>query len=104
MDRAGYGLIETIRVREERLPFLDRHLARLGRSLGELGLPKPSQDVPALVRPFAATGAAVLRGEVWDGGASVTVRGLPSLGPPVVITPSGRPQPHPHQLTGRGHP
>src|SRR3989449_2972953 len=79
MDKAGYGLIETMRVREERIPFLDRHLARLGRSLGELGLPKPSQDVPALVRPFAATGDAVLRVEVRDGRASVTVRELPSL-------------------------
>src|SRR5438046_8900660 len=74
MDKAGYGLIETMRVREERIPFLERHLARLGRSLGELGLPKPAQDVPALVRPFAATGDAVLRVEVRGGRASVTVR------------------------------
>src|SRR5437870_1959841 len=71
VDKAGYGLIETIRVREERIPFLDRHLARLGRSLGELGLPKPSQDIPALVRPFAATGDAVLRVEVRAGRARV---------------------------------
>src|SRR5436853_2348789 len=101
MDRAGYGLIETIRVREERLPFLDRHLARLGRSLGELGLPKPSQDVPALVRPFAATGDAVLRVVVRDGRASVTVRELPSLAPPVVITASEPHQPYPHKTTER---
>src|SRR2546425_8039899 len=71
MDKAGYGLIETMRVRDGRIPFLERHLARLGRSLGELGLPKPSQDVPSLVRPFAATGDAVLRVEVRDGRASV---------------------------------
>src|SRR2546426_1144331 len=75
MDKAGYGLIETMRVREERIPFLDRHLARLGRSLGELGLPKPSQDVPALVRPFAATGDAVLRVEGRDGRAASTRAG-----------------------------
>jgi len=101
MDKAGYGLIETMRVREERIPFLDRHLARLGRSLGELGLPKPSQDVPALVRPFAATGDAVLRVEVRDGRASVTVRELPSLAPPVVITASEPHQPYPHKTTER---
>ena len=101
MDKAGYGLIETMRVREERIPFLDRHLARLGRSLGELGLPKPSQDVPALVRPFAAIGDAVLRLEVRDGRASVTVRELPSLAPPVVITASEPHQAYPHKTTER---
>src|SRR5438034_7927065 len=101
MDKAGYELIETMRVREERIPFLERHLARLGRSLGELGLPKPSQDVPALVRPFAATGDAGLRVEVRDGRASVTVRELPSLAPPVVITASEPHQPYPHKTTER---
>jgi len=101
VDKAGYGLIETMRVREERIPFLDRHLARLGRSLGELGLPKPSQDVPALVRPFAAIGDAVLRLEVRDGRASVTVRELPSLAPPVVITASEPHQAYPHKTTER---
>src|SRR5438552_4930305 len=101
MDKAGYELIETMRVREERIPFLDRHLARLGRSLGELGLPKPSQDIPALVRPFAATGDAVLRVEVRDGRASVTVRELPSVAPPVVTTASEPHQPYPHKTTER---
>jgi len=101
MDKAGYGLIETMRVREGRIPFLDRHLARLGRSLGELGLPKPSQDVVALVRPFAGTGDAVLRLEVHDGRASVTVRDLPALAPPAVITASEPHQPYPHKTTER---
>ena len=101
MDKTGYGLIETMRVRDGRIPFLERHLARLGRSLGELGLPKPSQDVAALVRPFAGTGDAVLRVEVRDGRASVTVRELPQLGPPAVITASEPHQPYPHKTTER---
>jgi branched-subunit amino acid aminotransferase/4-amino-4-deoxychorismate lyase len=101
VDKAGYGLIETMRVRDGHIPFLDRHLARLGRSLGELGLPKPSQDVAALVRPFAGTGDAVLRVEVRDGRASVTVRELPQLGPPAVITASEPHQPYPHKTTER---
>jgi len=101
VDKPGYGLIETMRVRDGRIPFLERHLARLGRSLGELGLPKPSQDVAALVRPFAGTGDAVLRVEVRDGRASVTVRDLPALGPPAVITASEPHEPYPHKTTER---
>src|SRR6266542_3477903 len=49
MKQVGYGLIETMRVRRGRIPFLDRHLARLERSRRELGLPQPSQEVTALV-------------------------------------------------------
>src|SRR5881296_79392 len=101
MDKTGYSLIETMRVRDGRIPFLERHLARLERSLRELGLPRPSQDVAALVRPFAGTGEAVLRVEVCDGRATVTVRELPALDPPVVITASEPHQPYPHKTTER---
>jgi branched-subunit amino acid aminotransferase/4-amino-4-deoxychorismate lyase len=90
-----------MRVRDGSIPFLERHLARLGRSLGELGLPKPSQDVVALVKPFAGTGEAVLRLEVRDGRASVTVREPPPLGPPAVITASEPHRPYPHKTTER---
>ena len=101
MDKSGYGLIETMRVRDGSIPLLDRHLARLGRSLGELGLPKPSQDVVALVRSFAETGDAVLRLEVRDGRASVTVREPPPLASPAVITASEPHEPYPHKTTER---
>src|SRR6266516_3832210 len=90
MDQPGYGLIETIRVRDGRIPFLERHLARLAGSLAELRLPTPSQDVAPLVRPFAGTGDAVLRVEVREGRASVTVRERPPLDPPAVITATER--------------
>ncbi len=101
MDQPGYGLIETIRVRDGRIPFLERHLARLAGSLAELRLPTPSQDVARLVRPFAGTGDAVLRVEVRDGRASVTVRDLPPLDPPAVITASEPHRPYPHKTTER---
>src|SRR5712691_2375410 len=101
MNRAGYGLIETMRVRNGHIALLEQHLARLERSLLELGLPQPSQDVAALVGPFAGTGEAVLRVEVCDGRASVTVRDLPPLDPPVVITASEPHQPYPHKTTER---
>ena len=101
MDQPGYGLIETIRVRDGRIPFLERHLARLAGSLAELHLPTPSQDVARLVRPFAGTGDAVLRVEVRDGRASVTVRDRPPLDPPAVITASEPHHPYPHKTTER---
>src|SRR5213593_1873445 len=90
-----------MRVHDGRIPFLEPHLARLGRSLGELGLPKPSQDIVALVQPFAGIGEAVLRLEVRDGRASVTVRELPLLGPPTLITASEPHQSYPHKTTER---
>jgi len=101
VDKAGYGLIETMRVRGGSIPFLDRHVARLARSVAELGLPRPKQDIAALVAPFSGTGNAVLRVEVLDGRASVTVRELPSLAPPVVITASEPHQAYPHKTTER---
>jgi branched-subunit amino acid aminotransferase/4-amino-4-deoxychorismate lyase len=97
----GLGLIETMRVRDGRIPFLERHLARLERSLDALSLRRPSQNVAALVTPFAGTGDAVLRIEVSDGRAAVTVRELPSLEPPAVITASEPHLPYPHKTTER---
>jgi 4-amino-4-deoxychorismate lyase len=101
MRQAGLGLIETMRVREGRIPLLPRHLTRLVRSGSELGLRAPSQDVAALVAPFAETGEAVMRVEVEDGRATVTVRALPSLEPPAVITASAPHQPYVHKTTER---
>ena len=105
MERAGFGLIETMRVRDGRIPFLERHLARLTRSLAALGLPPPpahpSRDVAALVTPFAECGEAVLRVVVETGRASVTVRELPRLEPPRVITVAEVHQRYPHKTTDR---
>src|ERR1043166_3021283 len=101
MGERGYGLIETMRVREGRIPLWSRHLARLERSLRELDLSTPSQDLVALVTPFAGTGDAVLRLEVRDGRASVTVRASPALEPPAVIAASEPHQPYRHKTTER---
>src|SRR5256885_8459078 len=90
-----------MRVRGGRIPFMDRHLVRLERWLGGLGLARPSQAVAALVRPFAGTDEAVLRVEVRDGRASVTVRDLPPLDPPAVVTASEPHVPYPHKTTER---
>ena len=101
MPPPGYGLVETLRVRDGRLPFLDRHLARLTRSLQALALPTPTRDVVGLVQPFAGTEDAVLRIDVCDGRATVTVRALPALIAPAVITASEHHVPYPHKTTER---
>src|SRR3977135_1702478 len=80
-----------MRVREGRIPFLERHLARLERSLQELGLPRPARDVAALVTPFAGTGDAVLRIELCDGRAPRRV----------VLAGAAPPRPYPHKTTER---
>ena len=54
-----------------------------------------------MVTPFSETGNAVLRLEVCDGRAAVTVRELPSLDPPAVITASEPHLPYPHKTTER---
>jgi branched-subunit amino acid aminotransferase/4-amino-4-deoxychorismate lyase len=101
VETSGHGLIETMRVREGRIPFLERHCARLARSLAALGLPTPTRDVAALVAPFADCGEAVLRVVVEAGRASVTVRDVPRLEPPRVITASEIHAPYPFKTTDR---
>src|SRR2546428_7366961 len=86
METAGYGLIETLRVREGRIPFLERHLARLAGSIAALGLPRPAQDPAALLRPFAGTEDAVLRLEGFDARARLIVRELAPPIPPALNT------------------
>jgi branched-subunit amino acid aminotransferase/4-amino-4-deoxychorismate lyase len=51
------GIFETMRVREGRLPLLDRHLARLLRSAPVIGLPRPSGVVRDIALERAAAGA-----------------------------------------------
>ena len=101
MESTGFGLIETVRVHAGRIPLLDRHLARLERSLDALGLPRPTRELTALLRPFAEMGEAALRVEVSDGRATVTVRELPSADVPAVITAAEPHQPYPHKTTQR---
>lgn len=82
---AGYGLIETMRVRRGRVPLVERHVARLRASLAALGLPAPPGDVAALVRTAAVGRDRVVRLEVRDGRADLRMRPLPSPAPPALV-------------------
>jgi branched-subunit amino acid aminotransferase/4-amino-4-deoxychorismate lyase len=50
------AIFETMRVREGRIPLLDRHLARLEQSAAVLGLPKPSAIIREIALEHAAEG------------------------------------------------
>jgi branched-subunit amino acid aminotransferase/4-amino-4-deoxychorismate lyase len=101
MVTPGFALIETMRVRRGRIPFLEHHLTRLEHSLTELGLRRPARDIAALVTPYSATDDAALRVEVCDGRATVTVRDVPPLTPPAVVTASEPHVPYPHKTSQR---
>src|SRR5262249_50346620 len=58
------GLIEPLRAREGRLPWLDRHLARLHASIAALGAAAPPDGLIDLIRFAAGSGDRVVRVQV----------------------------------------
>lgn len=96
------GLIETLRVRGGRIPFLQRHAARLGRALSVLGLTAPAEDLATLVAPHAQGPDAVVRVEVREGRATVTARAVAKTVPPRLITATVPHAPYPYKTTARG--
>ncbi len=95
------GLIETMRVRGGLIPLLERHLARLARSLAELSLPVPADDLEWLIAQHVSGAEAVLRLVVAEGRATVTVGALPTGEPLRVITATVPHVPYPHKTTAR---
>lgn len=97
------GLIETMRARAGRLPFLERHLARLRHAVAELGLEAPAGNLAELARAAAGPGGedGVVRIEVWGGRAAVTTGRVPSVDPPSVIIAAVPHAPYPHKTTAR---
>lgn len=95
------GLIETLRVRGGRIPFLDRHAARLAAALSELGMPAPSDHLVALVAKHVSAEDAIVRVEVRDGRATVTSREARDTEPPRMITTAVPHAPYRHKTTAR---
>lgn len=101
---AGYGLIETMRARGGRIPLLERHLARLRRSLLALGLAAPEVDLEALAHGSARDEGApdgVVRLEVRRGRAVVETREPAPTVPLTVIVAAEAHAPYPHKTTQR---
>jgi branched-subunit amino acid aminotransferase/4-amino-4-deoxychorismate lyase len=95
------GLIETMRARKGRLPWLGRHLARLSASVDVLGLAQPPADIADVARIAAGAGERVVRLELHDGHVDVSTRDLPEQGPVDVVVSEEQYQPYPHKITRR---
>jgi branched-subunit amino acid aminotransferase/4-amino-4-deoxychorismate lyase len=76
------GLLETIRVRQGRMPFLERHLSRLRHALAETGGPALGPGVETRLLGHTAQAELVVRLVVDSAGEHVTTRPVP--GPDLV--------------------
>jgi len=105
MPRVGapvqIGLIETMRAREGRVPWLGRHLARLNASLAALGAPEPPADLADLVRFAVGTGDRVVRLQLTDGHPEIATRDVSAEQAIHVVVASEVHQPYPHKTTRR---
>lgn len=98
------GLIETMRARGGRLPWLERHLGRLRASVAALGAPEPPADVPELVR-FAVgagdRGDRVVRLQLTGGHAEIATRDVNAEPEVSVVVAKEVYEPYPHKTTRR---
>lgn len=95
------GLFETIRVRGGDIPFLDRHLARLGASCAALGVSPPAPGVEERIRACAAAGDIVVRLTCDERGERIETRPVPGSGPMRIVFSGTRHEPYPHKTTER---
>ena len=105
MPRVGapvqIGLIETMRAREGRVPWLERHLARLKASLAALGAPEPPAELADLVRFAVGTGDRVVRVQLTDGHAEIATREVNAQRSLSIVVASEVHTPYPHKTTRR---
>jgi branched-subunit amino acid aminotransferase/4-amino-4-deoxychorismate lyase len=105
MPRVGapvqIGLIETMRAREGRVPWLGRHLARLQASLAALGAPEPSDDLAELVRFAVGHSDRVVRLQLTDGHVEIATREVNAEQSISVMVAGEIHKPYPHKTTRR---
>jgi para-aminobenzoate synthetase/4-amino-4-deoxychorismate lyase len=99
--RDDRGLIETMRAREGRVPWLGRHLARLHASLAALGAPEPPGDLADLVRVAVGHGDRVVRVQLTDGHAELATREMKAEQSISIVVADEVHQPYPHKTTQR---
>jgi len=90
-----------MRARDGRLPWLERHLARLEASLAALGAPEPPEDLADLVRFAVRPGDRVVRLQVTDGHAEISTRAVNAEQGIRVMVAHDVHHPYPHKTTRR---
>ncbi len=100
---ARLALIETMRASEGRIPWLERHLARLRASSAALELPPPPDDLSDLLRSIAGSGDRVVRLELRDGRPEITTRDASSWRSPAIIVSAEVHRGYPNKTTQREH-
>ena len=105
MPRVGapvqIGLIETMRAREGRVPWLERHLARLRASSEALGAPEPPSALADLVRFAVGHGDRVVRVQLTGGHAEIATREVNAGQSISVAVADEIHQPYPYKTTQR---
>ena len=96
------GLIETMRARGGRVPWLGRHMARLRASVATLGLVAPPADIADLALIAAGFGERVVRLELHDGRVEVSTRDVAEPGAVALVVSDEDYRPYPHKTTRRG--
>ena len=95
------GLIETMRAREGRVPWLGRHLARLRVSLAALGAPEPTDDLADLVRCAVGQSDRVVRLQLTDGHVEIATRDVNAEQSISIVVAGEVHHPYPHKTTRR---
>ena len=94
-------LIETMRAREGRVPWLERHLARLRASSEALGVPEPPSALADLVRFAVGHGDRVVRVQLTGGHAEIATREVNAERAISVVIADEVHQPYPYKTTRR---
>ncbi len=101
---ARLALIETMRASEGRIPWLERHLARLRASSLALGLAPPPDDLSDLLRSIVGRGGdRVVRLELRDGRPEITTRDVSSWRLPAIVVSDEVHRGYPNKTTQREH-
>jgi len=105
MPRVGapvqVGLVETMRAKDGRVPWLGRHLTRLRASVAALGAREPADDLAELVHFAVGHGDRVVRLQLTDGHAEITTREVKVEPANSVVVAGEVHQPYPHKTTQR---
>src|SRR6266566_8845995 len=100
---ARLALIERMRAKEGRLPWLERHVARLRASSVALGLPLPPDDLSDLLRSIVAAGDRVVRLELRDGRPEIATRDVSPWRSPAIVVSDEVHRGYPNKTTQREH-